>query len=68
MAKVIKVNEAECIGCGTCVGIADEYFELKDNVSKVIREYSEDGAEVIQDAVDNCPVKAISIVEEETAK
>ncbi|MCX6808853.1 MAG: ferredoxin [Candidatus Berkelbacteria bacterium] len=60
--KVLKVDETTCIGCGACVGIADEYFELGgDQVSKVIKQYDEKDADLIEEAIKNCPVEAISL-------
>lgn len=59
--KVIIVDEETCIGCGTCEGIAPEYFKIEDGVSKVVAPYSEADAEVIEEAINNCPVQAISL-------
>lgn len=60
--KEIIIDKDKCIGCGTCVGIADEYFELdKDGKSEVINQYDEKDKEVIEDAIKNCPVEAITL-------
>lgn len=50
-----------CIGCGTCEGIAKKYFEVVDGMSTVIASYDEADADLIQEAVDSCPVQAISV-------
>ena len=59
--KIIVVDEESCIGCGTCEGIAPEYFKIEDGVSKVIAPYAEADADMIEDAINNCPVQAISL-------
>ena len=56
---MIKVNENTCIGCGACVAISPENFDFNDaGLSKVISEVI---LESTQEAVDACPVSAISI-------
>jgi len=60
--KVIKINEDTCIGCGTCEGIAPDYFKVEDGLSKVIKDYSETDNDFIEEAVNSCPVQAISVV------
>jgi len=56
-----KVNQEVCIGCGTCVSLCPECFELNDEgKSQVILDECKsdcDSAEVVSD----CPVRAISI-------
>lgn len=51
---MMKVDRSKCIGCGACVSICPNVFELKDGKSHV---KSNDNCE---DAVDACPVAAIS--------
>ena len=59
----IIVDEDKCIGCGACVAICEEAFELKKGKAKPKRpEVEELGCE--QEAKENCPVEAISIEEE----
>lgn len=57
----MKVNKEKCIGCGLCVSICPDVFELKeDNKSQV-----KDGADLeknkkcADEAVQSCPVEAI---------
>ena len=56
------VNKEICIGCGTCEGIAPEVFKVIDGKSNVqsLPDYAP-YASKIQQAVDACPVQAISI-------
>jgi ferredoxin len=64
MAKV-KLDQSICIGCGSCVascGVAQGgNFDFgEDNLPKVV---NEEPTEKTQEAVDACPVGAISIEE-----
>ncbi|EKE16274.1 MAG: hypothetical protein ACD_11C00021G0003 [uncultured bacterium] len=60
MAKV-KVNEDVCIGCGTCESLCPGVFHIENGKSHVISE--ECGDCNCQEAVDSCPVSAISLEE-----
>ena len=56
MAK-ITVNES-CIGCGTCVGVAPDVFEMNDEgLSSVIG----DDVDSAKEAAESCPVEAIEV-------
>lgn len=52
------VNKAKCIGCGICVSICPDIFEMgADGKSEVIDEAAEGG----EAAASSCPVSAITI-------
>ena len=56
----LQIDRETCIGCGTCVEHIDSVFFLNDDEAKatVLRQ---DGAmELIDDAIDACPVTCIS--------
>ena len=56
MAK-ITVNES-CIGCGTCVGVVPDVFEMNDEgLSSVIG----DDVDSAKEAAESCPVEAIEV-------
>lgn len=58
--KKLVVNKEKCIGCGLCVSIAGGVFEFdEDGKARVKNEISEE-EKAIQEAVDSCPVEAIS--------
>ena len=60
MARMVIVDQDECIGCGTCEGICPEVFQLNEETgtSQVIN--PEGGPEdLIEEAIDSCPVEAI---------
>ncbi len=51
---MMKVDKEKCIGCGACVSLCPEVFELKDGKSVV------KGDGDCDEAVDACPVGAIA--------
>lgn len=57
----IKVNHENCIGCGACVAIAEDLFELnEDGLSTAkVEEVPEDKKEQATEAVESCPTGAI---------
>ncbi len=60
MAKYeIKINEETCIGCGTCVALCSEHFELKGDKAVVIKN-EVDSLDCISDTIESCPVQAIT--------
>lgn len=58
------INKELCIGCGACEGICPEAFKLDDGKSSVIElaDYTPYNDKINQ-AVEACPVQAISIEE-----
>jgi len=57
----ITVDQEKCIGCGTCVALCKECFELKNGLSHV-KEMECQSCNV-KEVAQSCPVDAI-IVEE----
>ncbi len=60
----IKVNEDACIGCGACMAICDEVFEMNDeglSVAKTNEVTDEEIKEQVKDAAESCPTSAIEI-------
>ncbi len=54
-----KVDRDLCIGCGLCVTISPDVFELDDEDIAVV--ISDTVDETVEDARDSCPTDAISI-------
>jgi len=53
------VNQNLCIGCGLCQSIYPEVFRLgEDGKSRVVGECQDE--KKCQEAIDSCPVRAIS--------
>ena len=61
--KKIDVNE-NCIGCGACIAIDPEHFDLEGSLSTPISNENLD-SKALNDAIASCPVGAISIVDED---
>lgn len=58
---IYKVDQEICIGCELCTNICPAIFKMDDNGKAVAYvERDEDGNE----AMDNCPVQAIGLVDE----
>jgi ferredoxin len=58
----IRINKDECIGCGTCVAICPENFELKNGKANAKKkELKEAGCS--SEAAESCPVQCIKIIE-----
>lgn len=57
----VKVNKDACIGCGACVAICDEVFEMSDGGLSEAKteEIKDELKDSVQDAVDSCPTGAI---------
>ena len=58
--KAIWVDEAVCIGCQYCVHVATNTFIVDEDLgrSRVIRQNG-DNLEIVQEAIDTCPVDCI---------
>jgi ferredoxin len=59
MSKMPVVNDDLCIGCGHCNEVCPQVFELVDEKSQVIGP-DKCGTCNCQEAIDTCPVQAIS--------
>lgn len=60
MGKVPVVNKDICIGCGACVAICPGVFQIGADGKSEITNPNGAGESEIQQAIDGCPVKAIS--------
>ncbi len=65
MAKVVKIDETECIGCETCVELCPEVFALDDAGEKaqVIKPDAVD-TDCVEESIESCPVECITIEDE----
>ena len=62
--KAVWINEANCIGCQYCVHVATNTFFVDENYgrARVIRQNG-DNLEVVQEAMDTCPVDCMHWVD-----
>ena len=54
------VNKEICIGCGLCTTICGNTFELGNDGKAGVKNPKGDAEEKIREAIDSCPVGAIS--------
>ena len=54
----IKIDKEKCIGCGLCSSVCEEVFEMKDDMKANVK--SQKNLPCVKDAIDQCPVDAIS--------
>jgi ferredoxin len=57
---MIKVNQETCIGCGMCEAKCECIFEIKDGKSQVKSQNKAECDCDIKDAIETCPVDAIT--------
>lgn len=55
---MIKVDHDLCIGCGACVSICPSHFAM--NEAGKSDPISQEPADCVKEAIDGCPVTAIS--------
>lgn len=60
MSKAVYIDEEECIGCASCMEICPRVFQMKEDEEKAEVIKPEGGPEdLIQEAIDQCPVQCI---------
>lgn len=55
-----KINKDICIACGTCESICPDVFELKAGEKASIKSGHPKNSPCIEEAINSCPVQAIS--------
>lgn len=62
-SKAVWVDESVCIGCRYCANVATNTFVMEPNFgrSRAVRQDG-DSTEIIQEAIDTCPVNCIEWV------
>jgi len=61
--KKLVVDKEKCIGSQACIAIAPEVFELDENSKSKVKNQKGADESKIEDAINACPVGAISWVE-----
>jgi ferredoxin len=60
MTKKVVIETEECVGCGSCVELCPNVFELDDEAEKAKVILPEGGPEeCIEEAITTCPVECI---------
>jgi len=56
---MVSVNQQTCIGCGACVAVCSEVFELKEGKSQVKKGKEKSKAPCVKEAIEGCPTNSI---------
>ena len=62
----IVLHKEKCLGCGSCVSVAPEYFELKDGIVNLKKEPDLNDPKILEQvklAASLCPSGVIDIIE-----
>ena len=60
MQKRVYIDEEECIGCQSCTEICPEAFQMREDDEKAeVVSFEGCTEELIQEAIDTCPVSCI---------
>ena len=57
----ITIDKEACIGCGTCVALCDENFEMDNEGKAKVKKSVVDKPGCNENAKDSCPVSCIKI-------
>ncbi len=59
----VKVNQDACIGCGACVAICEEQFEINEEGLSEAKEeeVKTELEESVRNAAETCPTSAIEV-------
>jgi ferredoxin len=65
----VTVDQSACVGNASCVAIAPNAFALDENrQSTVVGEPGPDDADLVIEAAENCPVRAISVADADSGE
>ena len=56
----IVIDRDECLGCETCVELCPAVFKMDDDGEKAVVIAPDSDLECVEEAIDSCPVEAIS--------
>ena len=63
----IKINQEDCIGCGSCSAVCPDVFDINEENKAVVKSTNtsqgETDEECVKEAVEICPVQVIKIEE-----
>ncbi len=58
---MVKIDREKCIGCGICISVCDEVFELDDDMKSRVKKGADTNKECVKEAADSCPENVISV-------
>ena len=59
---IVKVDADICIGCGLCVNMAPEVFQMEEDKAVAVSDVVAEGQEeVAKKMAEDCPVNAINV-------
>ena len=61
----VRVNQDGCIGCGACIAIDSEHFDFDSDGRSCVISNENLNSDDLSNAIESCPVAAISIEESE---
>jgi len=58
---MLKINKEKCIGCGVCISLCPEVFEINEEGKSQIKKGADlnENKNCIKEAKESCPVEAI---------
>ncbi len=60
MQKRVYIDEEECIGCQSCTEICPEIFQMREDGEKAeVVSFEGCPEDLVQEAIDTCPVSCI---------
>jgi len=63
----IRIDRERCLGSGSCQYQAPKTFDLDDECKAIVVDAEGDPLQLIRNAVESCPTRAIELAEAETA-
>ena len=59
---MISLDRTKCIGCGNCVSLCPDSFEISEDGKVNVKEGGAKKLDCVKDAVEACPVQCIKII------
>lgn len=63
MAKKLRIDEEECIGCESCVELCPAAFQMSPDGDKAIVINEDCTDDCVEESIDTCPVDCIAYEE-----
>ena len=61
MAKIVELDQDECLGCEACVEVCPDVFGFDEDAEKAyVIEGAEAGSDCVEEAIASCPAECIT--------